>query len=67
MAQLPECLAVDCGRRVEEAGDRYCSDCRCSWCGGDASQGNETSQGWRFCSSSCEKHFFNSRADEALD
>jgi hypothetical protein len=48
-----------------EVGDRYCEECRCAWCGGDASDGETSGQGWPFCNETCKAHFFKVKEYES--
>lgn len=63
MTELPFCPAAGCGRRIETIGARYCRNCRCEWCGGDASNGVVITQGRKACNESCKNHLLAVKGD----
>lgn len=58
MTTTPSGTCLACSKATDFLNDRYCNDCRCMWCGGNATEGEsfETAQGWRFCSDTCAMH-----------
>lgn len=58
---------IGCGRSVRFAGDKYCSDCGCRWCGGDAREGSVDARGRAFCCSECEDTLHRFMKAESLE
>ena len=63
----PKAEKCPCGNPLSFPTDRYCRDCGCRWCGGDARDAILDNQGRGFDSEHCEDRYHAFMRAESME